>query len=110
MRGYLLALFLPLIPLSAQEAGSGIDVSATVSGEAIYAHELTESPRNGTPLDAAFRAVVYPLLKLNEQWTVSGAVQVDSDPYFTEDFTTPGHGVSTSILRAHLGYSRFWKS
>lgn len=110
MRGYLFILLLPLVPLAGQEAESGIDVNATVSGEAIYAHELTESPRNGTPLDAAFRAVVYPLLKLDDHWTVAGAVQFNSEPYFTEDFTTPGHGVRTSILRAHIGYSRLWKS
>jgi len=99
-----------VVPLAGQEADSGIDVRATVSGEAIYAHELTESPRNGTPLDAAFRAVVYPVIKLDEHWTVTGAVQFSSNPYFTEDFTVPGHGVRTRILRANLGYSRFWKS
>jgi hypothetical protein len=107
---YLFILFIPLVPLAGQDADSGIDVQATVSGEAIYAHELTESPRNGTPLDAAFRAVVYPLLKLDDHWTVAGAVQFNSEPYFTEDFTAPGHGVRTRILRAHLGYSRLWKS
>lgn len=107
---YLFILFIPLVPLAGQEADSGLDVQATVTGEGIYAHELTESPRNGTPLDAAFRAVVYPLLKLDEHWSVAGAVQFNSEPFFTEDFTAPGHGVRTRILQAHLGYSRLWKS
>jgi len=104
----LFILFIPLIPLAGQEAGSGIDVSATLGGEALYAHELTGSPRNGSPIDGAFRAVIYPVLKLNEHWTVSGAVQFESVPYFTEDFSTPGHAVSTEILQANVGYSRFW--
>jgi len=106
----ILLIFIPLVPLAGQEADSGIDVRATLSGEAIYAHELTESPRNGSSLDAAFRGVVYPLLKLDEHWTVAGAVQFDSVPYFTEDFSTPGHEVSTRILQANLGYARLWKS
>jgi hypothetical protein len=107
---YLLILVLPLVPLAGQEASSGIDVQATISGEGIYAHQLTESPRNGTPVDAAFRAVVYPFLKLDEHWTIAGAVQFTSDPYFTEDFTAPGHAVETKILQASLGYSRLWKA
>jgi hypothetical protein len=85
-------------------------VHATVSGEGIYAPELTGSPRDGTPLDGAFRAVVYPTVKLSEHWTVASAVQFSSVPYFTEDFTTPGHAVTTKVLQANLGYSRFWKS
>lgn len=111
--GYLFILFLPLIPLAGQDVQSGtsgLDVSATVSGEAIYANQLAAGPRNGTPEDAAFRAVVYPFLRLDEHWTVEGAIQVSSNPYFTEDFTTPGHGVRTRILRANVGYSRSWKS
>ena len=110
--GYLF-FFIPLIHLAAQEAGSGtpgIDISATISGEAIYANQLTQSPRDGTPQDAAFRAVVYPFVRLDEHWTVEGAVQVSSNPYFTEDFTTPGHGVRIRILRANIGYSRSWKT
>jgi hypothetical protein len=111
----LFALVLPLVlapaaPLAAQEATAGLDIRATVSGEAIYANELTDGPRNGTPLDTAFRAVVYPTLKLSEHWTIASAVQFMSNPYFSEDFTTPGHAVTPRVLRANIGYSRFWKS
>lgn len=108
-----LILFLPLLPLSAQtgqDAEAGIDIRATISGEGIYAHQLTESPRNGTALDGAFRAVVYPLIKLNDHWSVAGAVQFNSTPYFTEDFSQPGHAVTTQILRAYLGYTRSWNT
>jgi len=106
---FLWFLLLPVMPLAGQEAESGLDVRATVGGEAFYAHALTESPANGSALDAAFRAVVYPILKLNEHWTVTGAVQFSSNPYFVEDFSTPGHAVTTRVLRANIGYSRFWK-
>jgi hypothetical protein len=107
---YALAGLFPLLTLAGQEATSGIDVPATISVEAIYANQLTQSPRDGTALDAAFRAVVYPTFKLDTHWTIEGAVQVTSDPYFTEDFTEPGHKVEVVVLRANLGYSRIWKS
>jgi hypothetical protein len=112
---YPLSVLLPIIlisviPLEAQEANAGLDIRATVSGEAIFANELTESPRNGTPLDTAFRTVVYPTLKLSEHWTIASAVQFTSNPYFTEDYATPGHAVTFRVLRANIGYARFWKS
>jgi hypothetical protein len=107
---WLTILFLPLMPLAAQEAGSGFDLRATVSAEAIYANQLTEAPRDGSAVDAAFRAVFYPYLKLGDHWSVQGAVQVSSNPYFTEDFDDPGHAVTTRILRANIGYATSWKS
>jgi hypothetical protein len=99
---------MPLAAQVGQEAEAGIDIRATVSGEGIYSHQLTESPRNGTALDGAFRAVVYPLIKLNQHWSLAGAVQFDSAPFYTEDFAEPGHSVTTSILRAYLGYTQIW--
>ena len=95
---------MPLAAQVGQEAEAGIDIRATISGEGIYSRQLTESPRNGTALDGAFRAVVYPLIKLNRHWWLDGAVQFDSAPFFTEDFSAPGHSVTTQILRASLGY------
>ena len=46
----LLSLFLTASGF-AQEAGSGIDLAATVTGEAVSSRALTESPRDGSPLD-----------------------------------------------------------
>jgi hypothetical protein len=108
--GYFLLLSMPLAAQVGQEAEAGIDIRATVSGEAMYSHQLTESPRNGTAVDGAFRAVVYPLIKLNRHWSLAGAVQFESAPFFTEDFTAPGHSVTTQILRAYLGYTRSWNA
>ena len=67
------------------------------------------SARDGSPLVGGFRAVLYPVWKLNEHWTISGAVQVHSRPYFYEEFSALGNGVRTDILQANLSYSRFWK-
>jgi hypothetical protein len=43
-----------------------------------------------------FRAMLYPTWKLNSHWTISGAVQVHSRPYFEEEFGTQGYGVKQS--------------
>jgi hypothetical protein len=67
---------------------------------------LTEDPRSGAPVDAGFRAVFYPVLKLDDNWTISGAYQAISRPYFIESFSTQGYGVKGSILQASLNYSR----
>ena len=53
--------------------------------------------------------MLYPTWKLNENWTVQGAVQVHTRPYFFEQFSTQGYGVRADVLQAHLNYSRFWK-
>jgi hypothetical protein len=107
---YLLLLSTPLAAQVGQDADAGIDVRATISGEGIYSHQLTQSPRNGTALDGAFRAVVYPFIKLNKHWSLTGAVQFDSVPYYTENFTEAGHSVTTQLLRAYLGYMRSWNA
>jgi hypothetical protein len=105
-----LCISLPFLPAAlAQEADSGIDLRATVSGEAVYSHSLTESPRDGSPVAAGFRSVLYPTWKIGEHWTFSGAVQIISRPYFYESFSTQGYGLSAQILQANLGYSKVWK-
>ena len=52
--------------------------------------------------------MLYPTWKLNGNWSLSGAVQVYSRPYFYEEFSTQGRGVKTDVLQAHLAYSKFW--
>ena len=93
--------------LQAQEAESGFELRATVSAAANYSHRLSEVPRSGTPLATGFRTMLYPNWKLSPHWTISGAVQVHSRPYFFEQFSTQGYGVKGDILQAHLSYSRF---
>jgi hypothetical protein len=94
--------------LRAQEAQSGFTLSGTVSEVTAYSHQLSASPREGSPLNAGFRAVLYPTWKLSDHWTVTAAVQAYSRPYFYEQFSTQGYGLKTDVLQANLGYSQFW--
>lgn len=95
--------------LLAQEASSGVDLTATITGQAVHDNELTESPRSGSPTIAGFRAMLYPTWKLGEHWIISGAINVNSRPYFEGDFSSQGYAVSTYIIQANIGYSRVWK-
>ena len=95
--------------LPAQESGSGIDLRATISGEAVYSRELANAPRNGAPVAGGVRAVLYPEWKISSHWAVSGAVQVNSLPYFYEDFSSKASGIRVHYLQAYLGYYRVWK-
>ena len=94
---------------SAQEANSGLELRTTVSESASYAEQLTQQPRGGEPVSGGFRAMLYPTWKLNSHWAVSGAVQVHSRPFFSEEFGTQGYGVRADILQANLSYSRNWE-
>ena len=93
----------------AQEASSGFDLNTTLSQQASYSPRLEDAPRDGAPVTGEFRAVFYPTWKLSEHWTISGAVQAYSRPYFYQEFSTQGYGVNTDILQAYIGYSQFWK-
>jgi hypothetical protein len=97
-----------LAACSAQEAGSGFDVRATLSTAAIYSHEFSQSPRSGQPLVGAFQTILYPTWKLSSHWAFSGAVQAHSRPYFNEQFRTQGYGFRADVLQANLSYTRIW--
>lgn len=103
----ILYLILPLAAL-AQEANSGFELRTTLTVEAVDSHQLSSSPRFGGDATGGFRAMFYPTWKLSPHWSVTGAVQVDSRPFFVEDLTTQGYGVKGAVLQGHLDYSRFW--
>jgi hypothetical protein len=90
----------------AQEARSGFELRATITMQAMGTSELTESPRSGSALDGGFRSVLYPLWKIDEHWSISGAYQAVSRPFFSETFSTQGHGLRGSLLQGTLNYSR----
>ena len=92
----------------AQEADSGFELRTTLSAVSSYSQELSGPPRDGSDVTGGFRAVLYPTWKLNSHWTISGAMQVHSRPYFGEEFETQGYGVKGDLLQLDLGYSRFW--
>jgi len=106
----LLACFSLLARISfAQEADSGFELRTTLSAEAFTSQELKQPPRDGDPVSGGFRAVLYPVWKWNANWSVEGAFQVVSRPYFYDEFSTQGYGINGNLLQAHLSYSRFWK-
>lgn len=92
----------------AQEAQSGFELRSTVAAGPFFSSDLTDAPRDGAPVTGGFQALLYPTLKLNSHWAVSGAIQVHSRPYFPEEFSSHGYGIKTNILNASIGYSRFW--
>jgi hypothetical protein len=89
-----------------QEAESGVDLRATLSGQVAASSVSTEPPTSGSAISAGFRSVFYPTWKLSDHWTITGALQFYSRPYFFADFSTPGYGAKGDILQATLGYSR----
>lgn len=100
-------LCLPFAAL-AQEANSGFELRSTFTVEAINSPQLSSAPRLGGDTTGGFRMMFYPTWKLSRHWTVTGAVQVHSRPFFVEELTTQGYGVRGDVLQGHLDYSRFW--
>ncbi|MEI9812590.1 MAG: hypothetical protein WDO18_07880 [Acidobacteriota bacterium] len=93
-----------------QEAEAGFDLRGSFTGAAVYSHLLSQPPRQESPLNGGFQAILYPTWKLSSHWSFTGAVQVRSRPYFREDFSdTTGRGVKADILQANLTYARVWK-
>jgi len=99
-----------MVAVRAQEANSGLNLAATIGAEGLYAARLSSPPRNGDDVTCAFRAVLYPTWKVNQNWNSSAAVEAYSYPYFFEDFSTRKNGSTVQILHADISYSRFWKN
>lgn len=104
----LLLLFFPGIEsqLVAQEASRGIDLRATLTMESVASNELSDELRNGSPIILATRSVVYPTIKLSDNWSITGAVQAATRPYFYQDLSTSGYGLKGNLLQCALNYSR----
>jgi hypothetical protein len=95
--------------LCAQEASSGVDFRATLTGQAVASNELTEAPRFGAPMVLGSRGVLYPTWKINDNWFVSGALQLSTRPFYYEDLSTTGYGAKGLVLLSTLNYSRVSK-
>lgn len=92
--------------VSAQEASSGFDLRATLTGEAIASSELTEAPRSGAPMIAAARSMAYPTIKFGDHWFVTGAFQLTTRPAYYWDLSTPGYGAKGEVFQSTLNYAR----
>lgn len=108
MKAYVILLLFATV-VRAQEAASGFELRTTVSAASFYSPLLSEPPRDGEEATAGFRVVLYPTWKLNSHWTISGAWQAHSRPYFLEEFNTQGYGVKGDLLQLNLSYARFWR-
>lgn len=92
--------------LDAQEASSGFDVRATITGQAVASNLLTSAPRSGSPMIAGSRALVYPTWKINDHWFVTGALQLATRPYFYSQLSSTGYGAKGTVLQSTLNYAR----
>jgi hypothetical protein len=96
----------PAVRAQQYEAQTGFGLEGTFSAIGAASTRLEQSPRVGSVGDAGFRLMLYPTLKLSRHWTIAGAYQAVSRPYFYSDFTTQGHGVQGRIVQGYLSYSR----
>ena len=104
-----LALSLLLIGpalLLGQEARFGFSDPATISFFGAQTRRATVDGSSGRSVTPAFRANLYPTLKLGSHWFAYGAVQVHSEPYFYEELSSRAHDVAANVLQAYVGYSR----
>jgi len=91
--------------LHAQEASSGFDLRATLTAETIASKQLSDAPRSGSPIILGGKGVVYPTWKINDNWFVTGALQLTTRPYYYEQFSSEGYGVKGIVLQSTLNYS-----
>ncbi len=92
--------------LFAQEAASGVDLRATLSGQLTTSSIFTQPAVAEPPVSAGFRGVVYPTFKLSDHWTITSALQLNTRRYFFDDFSDSGAGARGRVLQASLNYSR----
>ncbi len=102
----LLALLIVSVrPIFGQEATSGISLPFTISGLGMQTHRLQTEDPNALSAAAAFRATLYPSIKLGPHWFGYAAVQVRSEPYFFEEAYSAERSVEARTLQAFIGYS-----
>jgi hypothetical protein len=95
----------------AQEATSGFELRTTLGATGFYSHQLSGDEGERGPVSGSFRAMLHPVWKWNGNWSVEGAVQIHSQPYFFEEFREyENRGVKADVLQGHVNYSRFWKN
>jgi hypothetical protein len=81
-----------------QEANSGFDLRMTLSGAADYS--------TATSLAGGYRAVVYPTWKLSENWSITGAYQINSANFFAGAASPTDYKAKGYLLQGSVNYSR----
>ena len=100
----LCSLMTPL--LYSQEAKYGVDLRATLTGQAVASDQLTDQPRSGSPVIARSHSVAYSTFKFSDHWFAAAAGQLVTRPFYYSDLSTAGYGAKGSLLQASLNYSR----
>jgi hypothetical protein len=70
------------------EAETGFGLQGTFSALGAASTELQQAPRLGSLGTGGFRLMLYPTLKISRHWTVAGAYQAVSRPYFYSGLDT----------------------
>lgn len=83
----------------------GVAVPVTLSGGAFYTHRLQVRERARHPEAAAFRAMLYPTVKLGSHWFGYAALQVHSTPYFYYDAFNPARDLEIELVQGYVGYA-----
>lgn len=85
------------------EARFGLSSPATVS---FFTGRTTRGAELASRAGPAFRANIYPTLKLGSNWFGYAALQTHSEPYFYEELSGGNArcGVELSLLQAYVGY------
>jgi hypothetical protein len=103
----ILVLLAALAPRTvAQEARSGVSLGATVTGQFAASSIFTKVAIAEPVAAAGFRTVLYPTIKFSDHWTITGAWQAYSRPYFFDSFTNTDRGTSGNLLQASINYAR----
>jgi len=98
------------LPVTAQEAETGIAVPVTITGGALYSHRmLGDNPAAG-PLAGAFHAAFSPSLRLNAHWFAYASIQLRSTPFYYYDAFDADHDIKLQAVQAFVGYTRTYKS
>lgn len=98
--------FAVLTPLMAQEANSGFTLPVTLSAGMMHSHRWREESPSSGPVQFAFRAMLYPSLKLSDNWFAYSAIQVSSSPYFSFEAYSANKEIEIRPIQAFLGYTR----
>lgn len=106
-----LALACPITLCAQQtEAQAGFGLQGTFSALGAVSTELEQAPRLGSAGDGGFRLMLYPTMKLSRHWTIAGAYEAVSRPYYYAGFTTREHGVTGRVIQGYLSYTRVWEN
>jgi hypothetical protein len=92
--------------LAQQELSFSAPVTLTAGGT--YSHRSSAAPREGSPLGAGFRALIYPTVRLGGGWYATGSIQARSRRFSYETLGQPGEGLKVDVLQAAAGYERYW--